>query len=88
VPFKEKEERSKKLIGLSQKKNVIFNSLNIGQLTKVLFENTRSEGLITGFTSNYIRVGHTWESSLAGNIKKVRMTGISSSGKMDIEIIE
>jgi threonylcarbamoyladenosine tRNA methylthiotransferase MtaB len=88
VPFKEKEERSKKLIGLSQKKNVIFNSLNIGQLTKVLFENTRSEGLITGFTSNYIRVGHPWESSLTGNIKKVRMTGISSSGKMDIEIIE
>jgi threonylcarbamoyladenosine tRNA methylthiotransferase MtaB len=85
---KEKEERSKRLIGLSQKKNLAFDNLNIGQVTNVLFERTRSEGLITGFTANYIRTEYPWESRLAGNIKKVRLTGISSTGKMNISLIE
>jgi threonylcarbamoyladenosine tRNA methylthiotransferase MtaB len=88
VLFKEKEKRSKSLIGLSQKKNHIFNKLNIGQITNVLFEGTRNEGLITGFTSNYIRVEHPWESRLTGQMKKVRLNKISPSGRMSIELIE
>ena len=87
VPFGEKEKRSKSIIALSQKKNLIFIELNTGQISKVLFEKTRNEGVINGFTSNYIRVEYPWESKLAGNIKRVRLTGLSSSGKMNIEII-
>jgi threonylcarbamoyladenosine tRNA methylthiotransferase MtaB len=87
VPLGEKEARSKRLISLSQKKNIIFNKLNIGQITNVLFEKTYSEGLITGFTSNYIRVEYPWESKLAGQIRKVRLNDISSTGKMSIELI-
>jgi threonylcarbamoyladenosine tRNA methylthiotransferase MtaB len=87
VPYHEKEKRSKRLIALSQKKNIIFNKLNIGQRTDVLFEKTFSDGLITGFTSNYIRVQYPWESKLAGEIRKVKLIGISSSGKMNIELI-
>ena len=37
----------------------------------------RSEGLITGFTSNYIRVEYPWQSKLAGQIKKVKLKNIS-----------
>jgi threonylcarbamoyladenosine tRNA methylthiotransferase MtaB len=88
VLYKDKEKRSKSLIELSQKKNLIFNKLNTGQVTNVLFESTRNEGLITGFTSNYIRVEHPWESRLAGQIKKVRLNKISQSGRMSIELIE
>lgn len=87
VTVKEKEKRSKKLIALSKKKNIIFNKLNIGRETDVLFEKTYSDGLITGFTSNYIRVEYPWESNLAGQIRKVRLNKISPSGKMSIEII-
>ena len=88
VLYKVKEKRSKSLISLSQKKNYIFNKLNIGQITNVLFEGTRNEGLITGFTSNYIRVEHPWESRLVGQMKKVRLNKISPSGRMSIELIE
>lgn len=88
VSPQDKDERSKRLIGLSQKKNLTFNNLNIGQVTNVLFERTRSEGLITGFTSNYIRTEYPWKPGLAGNIKKVRLTGISSTGKMNITLID
>jgi threonylcarbamoyladenosine tRNA methylthiotransferase MtaB len=83
----DREKRSRMLIALSQKKNLIFNELNIGQLSNVLFEHTKNEGLISGFTTNYIKVEHPWEPKLAGTIKKVRMNGLSTSGKMKIEII-
>ena len=87
VSYLEKEKRSKRLITLSKKKNIIFNKLNIGQITDVLFEKTFSDGLITGFTSNYIRVQYPWDPKLAGEIKKVKLIDISASGKMSIELI-
>jgi len=87
VLYNDKERRSKRLIALSQKKNVIFNKLNVGQISNVLFEKTFSEGFITGFTSNYIRVEYPWESKLAGKIRKVRLNDISPTGKMSIELI-
>jgi hypothetical protein len=52
-----------------------------------LFEKTYSDGFITGFTSNYIRVEYPWESKLAGEIKKVTLKKISPTGKMSIELI-
>jgi threonylcarbamoyladenosine tRNA methylthiotransferase MtaB len=87
VPFKDKEKRSKRLIELSHNKNIIFSKLNIGQETDVLFENSNSNGLITGFTSNYIRVEYPWNSKLAGEIRKAKINGISPTGKMSIELI-
>jgi threonylcarbamoyladenosine tRNA methylthiotransferase MtaB len=87
VLFKDKETRSKRLIEFSHRKNLIFIELNIDQVTNVLFEKTYSEGLITGFTSNYIRVEYPWESRLAGQIKKVKLKGISPSGRMSIELL-
>jgi threonylcarbamoyladenosine tRNA methylthiotransferase MtaB len=87
VPYKEKENRSKRLVELSHNKNIIFNKLNIGQVTDVLFEKTNSDGLITGFTSNYIRVEYAWDSRLAGKIRKVKLNDISSTGKMCVELI-
>jgi threonylcarbamoyladenosine tRNA methylthiotransferase MtaB len=87
VLHKDKEERSRQLIALSKKKKLIFSNLNIGQTTNVLFEKTCSEGMISGFTSNYLRVEYPWESRLAGKIRKVRLNDISPSGKMSIELI-
>jgi threonylcarbamoyladenosine tRNA methylthiotransferase MtaB len=88
VTHKEKEIRSKRLIALSEKKNLEFYKQNIGQRTKVLFEGTRNEGFITGFTSNYIRVEQPWQSKLAGQIKKVKLNSISPTGRMSIELID
>ena len=80
--------RSKRLIALSKNKNLEFNKLNLGQVTNVLFERTRGEGLISGFTSNYIRVEHPWQSKLAGQIKKVKLNTISTTGRVVVELID
>jgi threonylcarbamoyladenosine tRNA methylthiotransferase MtaB len=88
VTHGEKEFRSKKLLALSEKKNLEFCKMNIGKVTKVLFEKTRTDGFITGFTSNYLRVEHPWQSKLAGRIKRVKLNSISSSGRISVELID
>jgi threonylcarbamoyladenosine tRNA methylthiotransferase MtaB len=88
VPQSEKVIRSKTLIELSEKKNLEFIKMNSGEITNVLFERTRSEGLITGFTSNYIRVEYPWQSTLAGQIKKVRLESLLPTGRMDVTLID
>jgi threonylcarbamoyladenosine tRNA methylthiotransferase MtaB len=88
VSFEEKVSRSKKLISLSKQKHNAFLTQNIGCNASVLFEHAKSAGMIGGYTANYIRVEHPWFPALAGEIKKVRLTGISDNGKMKIELID
>jgi threonylcarbamoyladenosine tRNA methylthiotransferase MtaB len=88
VLHSEKEIRSKKLIALSDKKNLEFIEINRGQITNVLFERTRSDKSITGFTSNYIRVEYPWQISLAGQIRKVKLDSLLPTGRMSITLID
>jgi threonylcarbamoyladenosine tRNA methylthiotransferase MtaB len=88
VTQEDKNIRSKKLIALSGEKNLEFMKLNTGLITNVLFERTRSEGFITGFTSNYIRVEYPWQSKLSGMIVKTELTGVSTSGRMNVKLID
>lgn len=88
VPFSEKEKRSRRLIELSQAKHLDFLRQNTGTMADVLFEHTRNEGKIGGFTGNYIRTEYPWKTSLSGKIVKVKLTGITDSGKMTVEIKE
>lgn len=87
VPFKVREERSRKLIRLSEEKHTKFSIINTGATAEVLFEHTRSEGMISGFTENYLRTELPWDPGLAGAIRRVRLTGISGSGRMTSELI-
>ncbi len=82
------EERSKKLISLSDLKKQEFFNLNKGRLENVLFERKRTNGMIDGFTGNYIKVEHPWMPELTGQIKKVKLTGASAHGKMSVEIVD
>ncbi len=88
VTFKDKENRSRKLISLSEIKNREFLELNSGRVDNVLFEKARYNGMISGFTGNYIRVEYPWVPKLAGQIRKVRLAGISDSGRMNVELID
>jgi threonylcarbamoyladenosine tRNA methylthiotransferase MtaB len=87
IPFRTREKRSKILLSLSAEKHLEFCKQNIGRTAEVLFEHSRSEGMITGFTGNYLRAEYPWDTSLAGTVKKVRLTGISGSGRMTGELI-
>jgi threonylcarbamoyladenosine tRNA methylthiotransferase MtaB len=88
VSQREKERRSKSLIGLSAAKNLEFRRSGIGSITDVLFERNRIDQYITGLTPNYLRAEHVWKPELAGRIIKVKLTGIATSGRMSTELIE
>ncbi len=88
VHFMVREQRSKRLILLSENKHLEFCRLNVGQETSVLFEHKITGGMITGFTGNYLRTESPWQASLEGKIRKVRLTGISGQGRMTGELID
>jgi threonylcarbamoyladenosine tRNA methylthiotransferase MtaB len=56
VPPKEKQERSKQLLELSEKKIGMFYHSQFGTTHKVLFEHTKRGTKMYGFTENYLKV--------------------------------
>ena len=87
VSHSDKEKRSRVLSGLSLEKHLAFCKMNIGNQDEVLFERTKSEGMISGFIGNYLRVEYPWNSLFAGKIKKVRITGIARSGNLTADLV-
>jgi threonylcarbamoyladenosine tRNA methylthiotransferase MtaB len=87
VTHNEKEKRSRILTDLSHAKSLNFSRMNIGQFTEVLFEMTKNEGMISGFTKNYLRAELPWQAKLAGKVVKVRITGLTESGRLIVDLI-
>jgi threonylcarbamoyladenosine tRNA methylthiotransferase MtaB len=55
VPIHTRNERNKKLRNLSYMKSQYFNSLHAGQIRRVLFESGRENGMMEGYSDNYIK---------------------------------
>jgi threonylcarbamoyladenosine tRNA methylthiotransferase MtaB len=75
VDVQERKRRNNILRILSEKKRAKFYSDMIGTNQDVLFENANKNGLIQGFTSNYIRVQTDFMESLTGQIYPITLTG-------------
>ena len=80
VPKKTRNKRSKLLRLLSASKKTSFYKNNIGTDYNVLFESEDKNGLIEGYTENYIRVRKDWNKNLVGQIRKVRIEKVDSEG--------
>ncbi len=88
VSTKERNERSKMLHSLSDKKRRAFYEANLGMETTVIFENDIEDGQMHGFTTNYIRVTAKYDPLLIRDIKKVVLTGISEKGYVEVKDVE
>jgi threonylcarbamoyladenosine tRNA methylthiotransferase MtaB len=88
VPFTVRESRSKLLISLSERKHLEFCKTNTGRISDILFEHTRDNGMITGFTDNYIKVEHQWQGRLAGRVSRARLCDIAPTGRMRVELTD
>jgi threonylcarbamoyladenosine tRNA methylthiotransferase MtaB len=75
VDVQERKRRNNILRILSEKKRAKFYSDMIGTKQAVLFENNNKNGLIQGFTSNYIRVQTDFNEALTGRICPITLTG-------------
>ena len=88
VPSKVRNERSKMLHILSEKKRRLFYEQNIGKIATVLFENDVEEGKMHGFTENYVRVSAKYDPLLINELKTIQLTEINEKGTVDIQEIE
>jgi threonylcarbamoyladenosine tRNA methylthiotransferase MtaB len=87
VPKHERAERSKMLHILSDKKRRKFYEENLDREAVVLFENDVEDGMMFGFTENYIRVTAKYDPLLVNDLKRLRLKNISEKGLMELEEI-
>jgi len=83
LPFKvsisERKRRNNILRTLSEQRKKEFYSSMLGTTHKVLFESENINGLIKGFTSNYIRISVNYDSSLVNNFAIVKLENIKDN---------
>jgi threonylcarbamoyladenosine tRNA methylthiotransferase MtaB len=84
VPMKKRNERSKMLRILSEKKRRKFYEENLGQTFTVLFEEDIEEGMMHGFTENYIRVAAKYDPMLINELKIVTLDTILADGNVGV----
>ena len=82
VPMSVRKERSKQLHILSDKKKRAFYEQNIGSIRTVLFENEEDNGIMYGFTENYVKVKLPFDSALINTFQTVTLTEIDRDGIM------
>lgn len=88
VPMNERHERSKMLHILSDKKRRAFYESNLGSEFSVLFENDIEDGMMHGFTENYVRVAAKYDPILINELKRVKLTSISEKGPVLVDEVE
>ncbi len=70
-----KKQRSNEVLKLSKKQNSEFLTAYIDRKVKVLFENY-TDGILTGYTPNYIKVKTKGDKKLCGTIQDVVITSL------------
>jgi threonylcarbamoyladenosine tRNA methylthiotransferase MtaB len=88
VPLQKRNERSKMLHILSDKKRRYFYEQNIGKTATVLFEQNIENGKMEGFSENYVRVVAKYDPLLINELKDVKLTSINTEGLVEVEELD
>lgn len=88
VPGQIRSERSKMLHILSDKKRRAFYESQVGNEATVLFEEDVENGIMQGFTENYVRVAAKYDPLLINEMLPVRLTAVNPEGLLEIEELE
>ena len=85
VSAADRSKRSQMLHILSDKKRRCFYEQQLGKTATVLFEDDVENGMMHGFTENYVRVAAKFDPILINELKTVRLTGIDEKGMAKVE---
>jgi len=83
----QKSERSKMLHILSDKKRRAFYESQLNKTGNVLFEESTDNGLMEGFSENYVRLAVPYDPLLINTVQPVRYKSIMDSGDVKGEIL-
>ena len=81
-------ERVSRLEELSAKLNRAFAERFIGTEREVLFESTNHDGVMYGYTDNYLRVSAPFNEHAVNNICRVRLDSIDANGDVCATLVE
>ncbi len=87
VPIAKRRERSKMLRILSEKKRRVFYGKFENTQAEVLFEAENDEGVMYGFTKNYIKVGVPYQEEFVNTLQQVNLGELTKSGIMKGEVL-
>jgi len=88
VDILKRKHRSKVLRGLSIKKKQNFYKSHYGITKKVLFETFKENGLINGFTDNYIKITMKGVKDMENSILPVKILEADSANVCNAELID
>jgi threonylcarbamoyladenosine tRNA methylthiotransferase MtaB len=84
VPIPERKRRNAILRRLSQRKLRGFYEQHEGRTFPVLFEADNKNGLMHGYTPNYIRVNTPYDPELINTVVDCKLSGIGDDGTMKV----
>lgn len=85
VPQHVRMERSKMLRNLSLKKRRKFYESQLGRTVNVLFEEKEQNGMISGFSENYVKVEVPYDPLLVNELKEMRLEDFNKEGSVRAE---
>lgn len=81
-----RKKRTHKLRRLSKKKKYEFDTNYIDSIRSVLFEDSERDGMMYGYTDNYVRVVHPYIESLTGRPVDARIVSVNNKSEADVVI--
>jgi len=88
IPISKKNDRSKMLRILSEKKKRGFYEKNLNTIKNVLFENDIKNDLMFGYTDNYIKVSSEYNKSLINKVVRCKLEKINNNSIINVKIID
>ncbi|WP_124641789.1 MULTISPECIES: tRNA (N(6)-L-threonylcarbamoyladenosine(37)-C(2))-methylthiotransferase MtaB [Amniculibacterium] len=88
VPVAERKKRNKMLRILSEKKKVAFYQSQLGKTHPVLWEHENKDGMMFGFTENYVRVQKPFDASSVNQIEVLTLNQIEADGTVSVLPVE
>lgn len=87
VPLEERRRRNQMLNILSDKKRRYFYEQHLGETREVLFEQSKENDRMSGFTDNYIRVDLPLDEALLNQLAQVSLQQIDDKGLMQVKLV-
>ena len=85
VPIPERKRRNKMLRILSEKKKMEFYRSQLGNKLSVLWEHENKNGMMYGFTENYVRVAKPFDEKSVNQIEEIVLDKIIEEGNVSIK---
>ena len=85
VPIPERKRRNKMLRILSEKKKMEFYRNQLGRKLSVLWEHENRNGLMFGFTENYVRVSKAFDEKSVNQTEFIILDKILEDGSVSVK---